>query len=510
MKMDFHKLLYSISEDLDTDELSALKFLCLELIPPKKQEGIRDVKDLFQKLQEKELLEDNNLSFLKELLFRIKRNDLLIRKLSISREEMKRTLQVPGMAKISPYRNLLLQLAEDMTKEEISDFKFCLGKKLPKSILENEDTTMLEIFIAMEKKAILGEDTLDTLKELCGRINKELLKRIEKYQLNKRASVEMVTLPENLNSTVQTGVYPISPGSSMQCSIPDACVGSDEGILSPETASPTMCDFPASQEEQLQNNSVYKMNSRPRGICLIINNHNFEKARLEIPKLQNLRNRNGTDIDAEDLRSVFTMLHFKPEVHQDLTAQGILKTLNKYSTRNHQASDCFVCCILSHGDKGVIFGTDGQEVPIPKLTTFFSSSNCPSLAGKPKVFIIQACQGVSFQKAVNVEPDCRSSLAQCEVDSNSRGECIPEEADILLGMATVTDYVSYRSPNQGTWYIQSLCSHLRESCPRGEDLLTILTRVNHEVSRKIDNRNQGKQMPQPSFTLRKRLVFPVN
>lgn len=45
---------------------------------------------------------------------------------------------------------------------------------------------------------------------------------------------------------------------------------------------------------------------------------------------------------------------------------------------------------------------------------------------------------------------------------------------------------------------------------RGEDILTILTAVNQEVSRKSGRPNAEKQMPQPSFTLRKRLIFPIN
>lgn len=45
---------------------------------------------------------------------------------------------------------------------------------------------------------------------------------------------------------------------------------------------------------------------------------------------------------------------------------------------------------------------------------------------------------------------------------------------------------------------------------RGEDILTILTEVNFEVSNKDDRKNMGKQMPQPTFTLRKKLFFPLN
>lgn len=45
---------------------------------------------------------------------------------------------------------------------------------------------------------------------------------------------------------------------------------------------------------------------------------------------------------------------------------------------------------------------------------------------------------------------------------------------------------------------------------RGDDILTILTEVNFEVSNKDDKKNMGKQMPQPTFTLRKKLFFPLH
>lgn len=45
---------------------------------------------------------------------------------------------------------------------------------------------------------------------------------------------------------------------------------------------------------------------------------------------------------------------------------------------------------------------------------------------------------------------------------------------------------------------------------RGEDILTILTKVNFEVSKKDDKERMAKQMPQPTFTLRKKLFFPLN
>ncbi|NXV98537.1 CASP8 protein, partial [Calonectris borealis] len=128
---------------------------------------------------------------------------------------------------------------------------------------------------------------------------------------------------------------------------------------------------------------------------------------------------------------------------------------------------------------------------------------------KPKVFFVQACQGDACQKGVTIETDSGEQDSSVETDARFQLDCIPAEADFLLGMATLQDYVSYRSTRQGTWYIQALCQHLEYSCPRGEDILTILTAVNQEVSRKSCKSNAEKQMPQPSFTLRKKLIFPV-
>lgn len=102
--MSFNSCLYDIGENLGSDELASLKFLSLDYIPQRKQEPIKDALTLFQRLLEKRMLEESNLSFLKELLFRINRLDLLVNHLDTSGEEMKKELQIPGKAQISAYR----------------------------------------------------------------------------------------------------------------------------------------------------------------------------------------------------------------------------------------------------------------------------------------------------------------------------------------------------------------------------------------------------------------------
>ncbi|XP_010005640.1 PREDICTED: caspase-8-like [Chaetura pelagica] len=473
-----------ISEELDEGELAALKFLSLEHVPMRRLEAIQKAQDFVDVLQEKGMIEAGNLDFLKELLYRIGRMDLLEAQLGSSREEMEEELQVPGRARVAAYRYLLFQLSEDMNNDELNYFKFLLGTELPKCKL-NPKTTMLDVFIDMEKKGILGEGNLNILKHLCAEINFSLLKRIEEYELNLFGKEGIVITEEQSGST------------------------GDPEARTRWLASPVSPDFPGScsASSQLE---AYKMTSQPRGVCLILNNHNFAKARKTVLELKNMKDRNGTDVDAEALRRVFSNLHFEIAEYRDLTAEQIRETVDIYRCKDHKDKDCFVCCILSHGKKGVIYGVDGQEVPIQELTTCFTGQNCRSLAGKPKVFFVQACQGDACQKGVIIETDSGDQDSSLETDARFQLDCIPAEADFLLGMATLQDYVSYRSPRQGTWYIQALCKQLEYSCPRGEDILTILTAVNQEVSRKSCNPNAEKQMPQPSFTLRKKLIFPVN
>lgn len=152
--------------------------------------------------------------------------------------------------------------------------------------------------------------------------------------------------------------------------------------------------------------------------------------------------------------------------YKDYTAKKICEVLKSYQSMDHNNKDCFICCILSHGDKGIIYGSDGQEAPIYELTSYFTGSKCPSLLGKPKIFFIQACQGDNYQRGIAVETDSEQKETYLEMDSSLQKRYIPDEADFLLGMATVNNCVSYRSTMEGTWYIQSLCQSLRERCPR--------------------------------------------
>ncbi|NXH43223.1 CASP8 protein, partial [Dicaeum eximium] len=457
MSTDLRKLLFEVSEALVPDELAGLKFLSLEHVPRRKLEAIQEPKAFFEVLQEKDMLGVENLSFLKELLYRISRIDLLTAHLGSSREEMERELQAPGRAQVSAYRQLLYGIAEDMTADDVRSVKFLLQKQLPKNKLQ-ENASMLQVFLEMEIKGKIKEDNLTMLKEILQGVRADIKKKIDAYEEKKREnhSREEVRLP------VPVPVHPEEKG--------------------------------AKGEAAKWHGNIYKMKNNPHGYCLILNNHIFKNP---------CHNREGTLQDGEAVKKVFKWLQFETVEYMDLEGKKIHETVKEYSKKDHRNMDCFVCFIFSHGEKYKIKGVDDECVNIEDLVSCFTGTNCPSLAGKPKVFIIQACQGSVHHPSVAVESDSPGHL---EMDASPLTS-IPDKADILIGMSTVEDYLSFRSRYTGSFYIQSLCKKMELLCPQHVDLTTILTEVNNDVAK---TELQGsKQMPKITSTLLKQLIFEV-
>lgn len=136
--------------------------------------------------------------------------------------------------------------------------------------------------------------------------------------------------------------------------------------------------------------------------------------------------------------------------------------------------------MLSHGENGCVFGTDEKKVFLRHLTKPFTSGRAPSLAGKPKLFFIQACQGKDFQRGASLqrsaspvveeegESDEESGQRDLQEDSGPDYNCetVPWDADFLIGMATVPQCKSFRHTATGSIYIQELCRQLTNSAKR--------------------------------------------
>ncbi len=85
-----------------------------------------------------------------------------------------------------------------------------------------------------------------------------------------------------------------------------------------------------------------------------------------------------------------------------LCLQDLKKCLKEEAKNiNHKKYDSFILTVLSHGNKGIIYGRDGIRGSPPQncvniqkdILEVFDGNGSPDLHGKPKIFIIQACQG---------------------------------------------------------------------------------------------------------------------
>ncbi|XP_072252908.1 caspase-8 [Leuresthes tenuis] len=538
--MDFQKLLLEAGNALSGDEVKALAFLCKDLLS-QNLNSVESADVLFFHLMDHDLLSSEQPQLLPELLHIIQRHRLL-RHLGLAERESK------PRSIISPYRKLLYNLSEEITVKDLRDIKFMLSKDLPRRKLE-ENVTTLEVFLEMERKDLISDTNLNKLEDIFASVHPALKEKIKHYKEQQGKPpvapniilffLFLFSILHPTNPTVQEASRPRSssvPSTSTQFStpypLPRTCSFDTEDLqesLPSTNSSNASLDFQkfggicgsathrgnilvkkdictmermpsqenkASAETNTETLGMYPMTSAKRGVCVIVNNHSFTKSTVS------LNNREGTMADEKSLQEVFQWLDFEVQIHRDCDSKKILSVLHQLSRKDHSHMDCLVCCVLSHGKEGKVYGVDGNTVEIMKLMDPFDGQKCLSLVEKPKLFFIQACQGNKEQKPVETDSPVQS-------DARAVKYSIPSGADFLLGMATVPYHVSYRDRKSGTWYIQSLCRNLVQMVPREFDLVSILTKVNADVSKKTDYSGERKQMPQPCFTLREKVVFPI-
>lgn len=100
---------------------------------------------------------------------------------------------------------------------------------------------------------------------------------------------------------------------------------------------------------------------------------------------------------------------------------------------DHKDNDCLLIAILSHGELGFLHSKD-THYKLESITSYFSADRCPSLAGKPKLFFIQACQGDNLDGGAVMRREAT------ETDSNgyqSMSYTIPVHADFLIAYSTI-------------------------------------------------------------------------
>jgi len=208
------------------------------------------------------------------------------------------------------------------------------------------------------------------------------------------------------------------------------------------------------------------MESKPRGLVLIIDNENFDN--------EVLPTRTGSVVDANNLDILFDQLGFHVTLRRNLPYYDMITEIQKFANKSdHSFGDMAVVAILSHGRHGLIAAADGRELETEWVLRQFNNDGCPALKGKPKFFIFQACRGDEAEYGVLP----KISFPENRSDSDARAVAVPKPPegtplehqykelsweDMVVAYATLPGYVANRDKYRGTWFIECLCSVFME------------------------------------------------
>lgn len=234
---------------------------------------------------------------------------------------------------------------------------------------------------------------------------------------------------------------------------------------------------------------------------------------------------------------------------------------------DHSDNDMLVVIILSHGELvPYIDFTSGDEsntilshdlmsyvhshdtkYPLQMIWSYFTDDVCPSLKDKPRLFLIQACQGsktdpgmklISKKRMTTESDSIETSLDSIPMELKrretmmtmaQRGMSIDEtdgmpyepikvkpilpQKDFLIAYASLPGFYSFRNTLNGAWFIQTLCKELDDR-ENHFDFMKILTLVSQTVAYDYESHSYDteldlkKQIPCVVSMLTKLLLFP--
>ena len=559
---EFKLLLHNISQNITRENVKLMRFLCSDLIPQGRD--LSQPSDFIQYLEDHGLINMVDMSFLAEVLYRVHRNDLLKKLPGVkNRHDYERNFMHCGeKLNFSPYRLACFKIAYELTASELRSLRnYCKNEM---SVYNYERSTDPVTFLSsLQEEDLLSDDDLEFFHQALGVLtnknHQEVIddlrscnnvrqhqtpvgdfqhltisqassssqnyvngyrivqstQDVDNNEDNFRLSVPVTeagclqesnsSYSEEQPATYEASTVPIQTTSSSSPYI--KTVSSDETFIvkniNPSTlGSQTFVDIVDSDSYVLEK----------YGYCVIINNEKFvdSSSQEEATKLNSkrenshilpsvgLQNREGSNKDVEAISTFFNGLGFKVRVHENLDIKEMISVLEEYSEFDHSDNDCFVCFIMTHGLEGCVYGVDGNSIGIPNISKLFKPDKCPSLLNKPKIFFFQACQGESV-----MEGSCKTTLKGTDIEHDSPHQIldVPLEADFLIAHSTMPGYLAYRSKSEGSWFISTLIECLQKY-HKDEDLLSILIKVNNEMSRR-----PLKQMPMPVATLRKKIFL---
>ncbi|XP_077468299.1 caspase a-like [Stigmatopora argus] len=219
-------------------------------------------------------------------------------------------------------------------------------------------------------------------------------------------------------------------------------------------------------------------------MALLINNIKFKDPEQG--------NRQGADTDQRNMNKLLQALGYEVVNHTNLTGKQIDKAIVDFSKDPKlKDTDSVIVVIMSHGKKDFILGVDWTGIQrkheedvfaIDKIFKHLAPGNCKALMDKPKIIIIQACQGKNDGKvkirdnadgvkirdnADGVKTDSCHSAARSApaADADADGgagslKWVHEEKDFLSLLSCTPDTVAHRDVTKGAYFIQYIVDAL--------------------------------------------------
>ncbi|XP_063604215.1 caspase-1-like [Penaeus indicus] len=285
----------------------------------------------------------------------------------------------------------------------------------------------------------------------------------------------------------------------------DGSDGKSKGYVTPAVDRPD-APMPVGSKEP-----NYNMRHEERGRAIILAYENFSS--YGPPR------RNCAEHDVEIVTAAFKKLKFTVLTHWDLKTDDLLKVLKQESLEDHSNHDCLVVVLMSHGgvnnNNEEFFYTYDHKLKTSELWTNFTPEKCPTLAGKPKMYFLQACRGEGVDKGVRLQQP-RGMRVQTDSMPIEKDYAIPLHADMLIMWASYIGTFAFKSGNNGingSVFLHFLSKVLSEEGDH-HDLSTMLLRVTREVAVCYESYVPGnyrldmnKQIPYTVSTLMRKVFF---
>ncbi|XP_062995573.1 caspase-3-like [Elgaria multicarinata webbii] len=226
------------------------------------------------------------------------------------------------------------------------------------------------------------------------------------------------------------------------------------------------------------------MSHERKNRALLIVNYDF-CSRWSSEKLQS---RPGAKKEADRLFKALSHCNYTVKLCYDLTAKEIEDVYEEECDAEH--GDCFVSIISSHGTEGIIFDCEGQPVQLTQIFKILSPQKCHKLAGKPKIFFIQACRGEDIEHGVCLQTDGAGPQSDCF----SHYLSIPDNTAVMFSCSP--GYVSFINPWE-SMFLKALLDLLRGE-ERGLEVTRLMTRISWKVAYHCEAKGThrgAKEMP---------------